>query len=302
MNRRNFIQNTVLTSALAAVDPLQLWKENETTITILHTNDVHSHIEPFASDHPRNPNMGGVARRAQLIEQIKAENPNILLLDAGDSFQGTPYFNYFEGELEWKLMSQMGYHATTLGNHEFDNGLTGILKPLEFATFDLLIANYDFSNTILEGRVKPYRIYQIAGIKIGVFGLGVELQGLVDKRMYLETKYLDPVEIATDMVRILKNEKKCDAVICLSHLGFDYRNEPTKISDKKLAQLTNDIDVIIGGHTHTFMEKPFIQKNKLEEDVMIHQVGAYGIYLGRIDLTFQKNRGIQSNTRVLTVG
>ncbi|MBS4039794.1 MAG: metallophosphatase [Flavobacteriales bacterium] len=302
MNRRNFIQNTVLTSALAATNPIELFAENETKITILHTNDVHSHIEPFPSDHPRNANMGGVAKRAKLIQQIKAENPNVLLLDAGDSFQGTPYFNYFEGELEWKLMSQMGYHATTIGNHEFDNGLTGILKPLEFAKFDLLSANYDFSNTILEGRIKPYKIYQIAGIKIGVFGLGVELQGLVDKRMYLETKYLDPVEISTDMVRILKDKHQCDVIICLSHLGFDYRNEPNKISDKKLAQLTNGIDVIIGGHTHTFLEKPFVLKNKMDKEVMINQVGAYGIYLGRIDLTFQKNKGVQTNTRVLQVG
>ena len=259
-------------------------------LTILHTNDVHSYIDPFPADHPRNANMGGVARRAALIETIRKENPNVLLLDAGDFFQGTPYFNYYGGELEFKLMSMMKYDASTIGNHDFDNGLQGLYAQLPHATFDFISANYDFKNTVMDGFVKPYKIFDKNGIKVGVFGLGVELQGLVDKKMYGETVYNDPIETAQDMVRILKKEQKCDLIICLSHIGYSYRNEPEKICDLKLAALTNDIDMIIGGHTHTFLDKPTIVKNLDGKEVLVNQVGCYGINLGRIDVFFDSNK------------
>src|SRR5690606_27939502 len=156
-------------------------------LTVLHTNDVHSHIDSFPADHPKYANKAGIVKRAVLIEKIRKENPNVLLLDAGDSFQGTPYFNYYGGELEFKLMSKMGYEATTIGNHEFDNGIEGLAAQLPNAQFDFLSANYDFKNTILDGLVKPYKVFYKDGIKVGVFGLGVELAGLVDKKMYKET-------------------------------------------------------------------------------------------------------------------
>ena len=234
--------------------------------------------------------MGGVARRAALIESIRKENPNVLLLDAGDIFQGTPYFNYYGGELEFKLMSMMKYDASTIGNHDFDNGLQGLYAQLPHATFDFISANYDFKNTVMDGFVKPYKIFDKNGIKVGVFGLGVELQGLVDKKMYGETVYNDPVETAQDMVRILKKEQKCDLVICLSHIGYSYRNEPNKICDLNLATLTKDIDMIIGGHTHTFLDKPTVVKNLEGKDVLVNQVGCYGINLGRIDVFFDSDK------------
>jgi len=159
------------------------------------------------ADDPKNPNMGGVVNRAALIQAVRKENPNVLLLDAGDIFQGTPYFNYYGGELEFKLMSMMQYDVAAIGNHDFDNGIEGLHSQLPNAKFDFLCANYDFRNTLMDGFVRPYKIYTIDGIKIGVFGLGVELAGLVDPKNYKETKYLDPIEISKDMAQILKIEK-----------------------------------------------------------------------------------------------
>ncbi|MBP6127293.1 bifunctional UDP-sugar hydrolase/5'-nucleotidase [Flavobacterium sp.] len=289
MKRRNFIKNTAATSALLSLSGLSLSSFStvkEKKITILHTNDVHSHIDPFPENHPRNPSMGGVARRANIIEQIRKEEENVLLLDAGDIFQGTPYFNYYGGELEFKLMSMMKYDLATLGNHDFDNGIDGFFAQLPNANFDFVSANYDFKNTELNGIVKPYKTFIKNGIKIGVFGLGIELEGLVDKKLYKETKYNNPIDVATDVTKTLKETEKCDLIICLSHLGFDYKNEKDKPSDLKLAAATQDIDLIIGGHTHTFLDKPVIKTNKTGKQVVINQVGAYGINLGRIDFYF----------------
>ena len=286
MKRRTFIKNTAATSALVTLSGVSLSSFTtikERKITILHTNDVHSHIDPFPDNHPKNPAMGGVARRASLIEQIRKEETNVLLLDAGDIFQGTPYFNYYGGELEFKLMSMMKYDLATMGNHDFDNGIDGFHAQLPHANFEFVSANYDFKNTELNGIVKPYKIFTKQGIKIGVFGLGVQLEGLVDKKLYKETVYNNPIEVATDISKTLKQEEKCDLIICLSHLGFDYKNEPEKPSDIKLATQTQDIDLIIGGHTHTFLDKPIIKTNKIGKQVVVNQVGAYGINLGRID-------------------
>lgn len=304
MKRREFIKNTAAGTALVGFGGLSLtsFEQLKTKhLTILHTNDVHSHIDPFPANHPKNANMGGVVKRAVLIEKIKQENQNVLLLDAGDSFQGTPYFNYYGGELEYKLMSKMGYEATTIGNHEFDNGIDGLAAQMPHAKFDILSANYNFENTVMNGVVKPYKIFHKDGIKVGVFGLGVELAGLVDKKMYKETIYLDPVEISLDTVKKLKHDEKCDLIICLSHLGYAYKDEPSKISDVKLASLTRDIDLIIGGHTHTFLDKPTILKNLDGKDVLVNQVGCYGINLGRIDFYFDSDSTVISQGKSIIV-
>jgi 5'-nucleotidase len=299
MNRRDFLQKTLVSSAIVSLGGLNqlcyaatneqasIPNLNLKQLTILHTNDVHSYIDPFPATHPKNPNMGGVARRAALIEMIRKENSNLLVLDAGDIFQGTPYFNYFGGEIEFKLMSLMKYDLATIGNHDFDNGIDGLYKQLPNASFEFVNANYDLKNTLLDTHVKPYKIFVKDGIKVGVFGIGVELEGLVDKRNFKETKYLDPVEIAQDMSKILKIEKKCDLVICLSHIGYQYKNDVAKISDVKLAKLTKNIDLIIGGHTHTFLDKPTILMNAEDKEVIVNQVGCYGVQLGRIDFYFE---------------
>ncbi|HNZ42563.1 MAG TPA: metallophosphatase [Bacteroidales bacterium] len=266
-------------------------KDKEVKITILFTNDTHSRIESYPANDSKNPGLGGYARRAALIKKIRSEEPNVMLFDAGDVFQGTPYFNFFGGELEFKLMSMMGYTAMTLGNHDFDNGLEGLLKQLPQATFDIISSNYDFSATILKDKIQACKIYNVAGVKVGVFGLGIELQGLVSALNYGKTRYLNPVEKAAEMAYLLKKEKKCDLVICLSHLGFSYQDK--KVSDATLAKQSKNIDIIIGGHTHTFMDKPYTFRNSDGKNIIIGQVGTGGVKLGRIDLLFSKKNGIK---------
>jgi 5'-nucleotidase len=298
MERRHFIQQTAAAGTLIGLGGLglQSFSRNLKQITILHTNDVHSHIDPFGPEDGRNANQGGVARRYSLIESIRKENPNTLLLDAGDIFQGTPYFNYYGGELEFKLMSMLKYDAATLGNHDFDNGIDGLYAQLPHANFEFISANYDFSNTVMNTHVKPYKTIMVDGVKIGVFGLGIELDGLVSKNMYKETIYLDPIETSQDMTRILKVNENCDLIICLSHIGYQYKSE--KISDIKIAKATKDIDLIIGGHTHTFLPKPTIEKNSEGKDVLVNQVGCFGINLGRIDFYFDtdKNKAVNGTS------
>lgn len=299
MKRRDFIQQSSATAALVTIGGFGLQSfstaAKTSKITILHTNDVHSHIDAFGPEDSRNANKGGVARRASLIEFIRNENTNTLLLDAGDIFQGTPYFNYYGGELEFKLMSKLKYDAATIGNHDFDNAIDGLYAQLPHAEFQFISSNYDFSNTIMDTHVKPYKIFNKNGIKIGVFGLGIELNGLVDPSMYKETKYLNPVEITQEMTRILKTEEKCDLIICLSHLGYEYKTNPDKISDLKLAASTKDIDLIIGGHTHTFLQKPTVVKNSEGKNMLVNQVGCYGINLGRIDFYFDSDKNKSAN-------
>ena len=302
MKRRNFIKKTSASLALASVGGLT-FKSCETKpkhITILHTNDTHSQIEPFDPSHHKFANKGGVAGRASLIQKVRNENPNTLLLDAGDIFQGTPYFNYFSGEIEFKLMSLLKYDAATMGNHDFDNSIEGFHHQLPNANFDFVCANYDFKNTILNTLVKPYKIFFKDGIKIGVFGLGIELQNLVSPELFKETNYLDPIEITKDITRELKENENCDLIICLSHLGYHYKNTQ-KVSDLKLAAATKDIDLIIGGHTHTFLPKPTLVKNVNNETVIVNQVGAYGVNLGRIDFYFdnQSNKEISNKTIIV---
>jgi 5'-nucleotidase len=290
-SRRSFIKTLSASAALLAIgaNPLAAAaKERITKLTILHTNDVHSRIEPFPEDGSRNAGLGGVARRASLIKQIRAEEEQVLLLDAGDIFQGTPYFNLYGGELEIKLMSKLGYDAATMGNHDFDAGIDGFEKQLKHANFPFLIANYDFSGTVLEGKTQPFKVFQKGALKIGVFGLGIALEGLVEVSNYGQVKYLDPIPVANQIANQLKQEQQCDLVICLSHLGYSYKDN--KVSDKVLSDQTSGIDLIIGAHTHTFMTAPEIRKNKQGEEVRIFQVGFAGINLGRIDYYFEKGR------------
>jgi 5'-nucleotidase len=304
MKRRDFIQKTAASTTLLTLGGLSLSSfttDDIKKITILHTNDVHSHIDPFPASHPKNPNMGGVSRRAAVIESIRKETQNVLLLDAGDIFQGTPYFNYYGGELEFKLMSMMQYDLSTIGNHDFDNGLDGLVAQMPHAKFEFVNANYDFKNTVFDSFVKPYKIFVKDGIKIGVFGVGIELKGLVDPKLYKETVYNNPIEIAQQTAKTLKEDKKCDIVICLSHLGFKYKDDAQKPSDIMLAQRTKNIDLIIGGHTHTFLDKPVIEKNLDGKEVLVNQVGCFGINLGRIDFYLDANKNVSSSGRSIII-
>jgi len=303
MKRKDFIKNSIYGSAGIglAINNLSCKSDLSKKITILHTNDVHSHIEPFSSDHSEFPNKGGFERRSTLINDIRKHNPDTLLFDAGDIFQGTPYFNFYGGEIEFKLMSMLKYDAATIGNHDFDNGIGGLNSQLPNASFDLISSNYDFTNTILETKIKEYKTYNKSGIKIGVFGLGIELEGLVSKDLYKETKYLSPVEIADDITSKLKNEENCDLIICLSHLGYKYDNAPNKICDLTLAKQTKDIDLIIGGHTHTFMNQPKVVKNKTDKNVLINQVGCFGLFLGKVDFFFDQKNNKSFNSSLVMI-
>ena len=288
--RREFIQKSMLAAGLiplsnSLAESLTASKKL-VKISILHTNDVHSHVEPFPYNHKRYAGKGGAQNRYNLIQKLRKENPNTLLFDCGDIFQGTPYFNLYGGELELKLMSKMGYDAATMGNHDFDNGIDGFLKVKHHANFPFVCSNYDFSETQLKGKTLPYKIFHKEGVKIGVFGIGIELKGLVDKKLYEKTRYLDPILTAQKYADLLKQKHDCNLVICLSHLGYKY--EGKKVSDSQLATKTSGIDLILGGHTHTFLEKAEKIKNKNGELVLVNQVGWAGLNLGKVDFYFNK--------------
>jgi 5'-nucleotidase len=289
-SRREFLKKTSLAGAgilaYSAIPFDALAKNEMVKITILHTNDVHSHIDPFPDNDPKFAGLGGAVRRAAIIKKIRQEEKNVLLLDVGDVFQGTPYFNLYGGELEFKLMSMMQYDASTIGNHDFDNGLEGLVRQLPHANFPFITCNYDFSDTPMAGKTIPHKIFLKDGIRIGVFGLGIELEGLVDKKLSGNTKYSDPVVKAAEAAHYLKMDQKCDLVICLSHLGYKY--ESKKISDVELAKQSKNIDLILGGHTHTFLDTPVSYKNSDNKEVLVAQVGWAGIRLGRIDYIFER--------------
>lgn len=288
INRRKFLEQSVLTSGALALSSVLPSSEAEAAaavrrITILHTNDVHSRLDPFPMDGSRNQGLGGVAARAALIADIRAEGGEVLLLDAGDIFQGTPYFNLYRGEPEMKAMEKMGYDAATMGNHDFDAGLENFAAQLLHVSFPILICNYDFSGTVMESKFQPYKIFRKGDLKIGVLGVGIELRGLVPENLYGKTVYLNPIESANRTADLLRKQG-CDMVICLSHLGDKYDDD--KVSDEILAKESYDIDLIIGGHTHRFFEQPRKYPNRRGADTVVNQVGWAGIQLGRLDYTF----------------
>jgi 5'-nucleotidase len=290
LNRRRFLKTGFSGAAVLALglnSESVFAKDDFKKLTILHTNDVHSRIDPFPLDGSINAGKGGVSQRAALISKIRAEEKNVLLLDAGDIFQGTPYFNLWGGELEIRMMSMMGYDASIMGNHDFDNGVEGFAKQLRHANFPIINSNYNFADTPMEGESIPYKIFEKQGLKIGVYGLGIQLDGLVNSVQYGNTKYLNPVEKALKYEKELKLDHKCDLVICLSHLGYKYKEQ--KISDVVLASNLYHTDLIIGGHTHTFLTTPDIIINKNGNETLVNQVGFAGINLGRIDYVFSSN-------------
>lgn len=294
-SRRSFLRKSTLASigliGLRQFGVADLPKDETRRLVIAHTNDMHSHIDPFPADDPKFPGLGGMADRATIIDQLRSTHGDILLLDAGDIFQGTPYFNFFGGSLELELMSKMGYDCATMGNHDFDGGMDGFLRAKKKADFPFICSNYDFTDTLLEGQTISYRTIKKNGIRIGIFGLGVELQGLVDNRLCAGVKYLDPIDVAKEKSRFLKYEKKCDMIICLSHLGYSYDHD--KVSDLVLANSVSDIDLIIGGHTHTFLDSPTVIQNTPERNTYINQVGWAGVKLGVLQFELARERKIK---------
>lgn len=287
LSRRKFIRNSaVATAGLFALPSLAA--NNIEKLMIMHTNDMHCHFEPFPDNDPKYAGRGGMNRISAYVKKMRQHNPDLLLLDCGDFSQGTPYYNFFKGEVVLKLMSEMGYDATTIGNHEFDSGLTSFKKDLQFANFPIVSSNYDFSTTPLNGLIKQSLVIERNALRIGIYGLGIELQGLVGKSLSGNTQHLNPLEKALEMEDYLKNNQQCDLVICLSHLGFKY--DTPKVSDIVLAKNTRYTDLILGGHTHTFLDAPYEEVNKAKQTVVINQVGWAALMLGQLEFYFERQK------------
>ena len=256
------------------------------TLTILHTNDTHSTIMPL------NPNLadtmladrGGYLRRMNMIRQQRQQDPDLLLFDSGDFSQGSAYYSLFQGDVEIGLMNRMGYDAATIGNHEFDFGLDNMIRLFKMAQFPIVCSNYDFADTELKDIVKPYIIIKRKGLKIGVFALCPPLEGLVFTKNYGPLRFLDPVEKTNEMVDILKRQKKCDVVICISHLGWGSSQYP----DNRFIQQTRGVDLVLGGHTHTYFQELQYEKNLDGQPVPVDQNGKHAAFVGKLLLTFQK--------------
>jgi 5'-nucleotidase len=294
ITRRDFLTTSAAFGAFAIASPRELFAA-ETVITILHTNDTHSQIDPLPAND-RNAEKGGVARRATLVKRIRKENPNTLLIDAGDVLQGTPYFNFYKGEVEYKAMSAIGYDVGTLGNHEFDNGVEALAAALKFANFDIVSANYDVKGTVLESRVKPYVVKTVGGIRIGLFGLGISPTALITAQNFKGVTYIDPVVAARETVKKLREQERCAFVVCMSHLGY---LQDGKSGDSFVSAQVDGIDFIASGHTHTFMEKPVTQTQPCGAKTLIFQVGKSGIYVGRVDFTFRSGKVAAFSARLL---
>jgi 5'-nucleotidase len=316
IDRRRFLQ-TSLAGGLVVASPRSMveWLSNpmwstisaplleaqvgEKLITILHTNDTHSQIDPLPANDRQYPDKGGVARRATLVKRIRKENPNTLLVDAGDVFQGTPYFNFFKGEVEYKSMSLIGYDVVTLGNHDFDNGVDALAAAMKFANFDFVSSNYEVRGTPLENRVKPYAVRELGGLRVGLFGMGISPDNLITPANFKGVKYNDPVKAARDVVDTLRGTERCTLVIGMSHLGYYAEPKDGSVGDSQVAAQVDGIDFIASGHTHTFMKQPVITKAPAGGNTIIFQVGRSGIYVGRVDFKIRDGKVVASAGRLL---
>ena len=253
-------------------------------LVILHTNDTHSTVEQL------NPNLankdlagrGGYIRRLELLRQERQQHPDLLYFDSGDFSQGSPFYTLFKGDVEIGLMNQMGIDAATIGNHEFDYGLENMARLFKMANFPIVCANYDFTGTVVEGLVKPYVIIKRNGVKIGVFGLAPKLDGLVESANCKGVTYLDPVAKALEMATLLKKKKKCDMVICISHLGW------LDDGDKAMIKGSRYIDLVLGGHTHTYLERLEYVPDLDGHQVAVDQNGKHGIWIGKMVVDLKK--------------
>ncbi len=291
MKRRDFVRAVGVGAAGALWLPDLVDAQDDRRLVILHTNDTHSRIDPFPKDGGSLQGLGGVARRATLVARVREEEPNVLLLDSGDVVQGTPYFNLFHGEVEWKAMSLMGYDVGTIGNHEFDNGVGGLVEMLDHANFELVCANYSIASAELASRLQPHTVRDVGGVRVGIFGLGIRLNGLVAPRSFTGVEYVDAVGVAREMVAELR-AAGCEVVVCLSHVGHEYRDD--RASDVRLAAEVPGLDVILGGHTHTFMDRPHVHRHPDGSTTLVHQVGWGGVRLGRVDLSVTRDGRVRS--------
>lgn len=289
-HKENKMKKIGILAALFVLLLQPLAAQRQDTLFVLHTSDTHSRIEPISQrSADRNAGLGGVVRRVSFVKQYRAEHPGVLLFDCGDFSQGTPYYNMFRGELEVKMMNLMGYDALTIGNHEFDFGLENMARLFRMADFPVVCANYEVAGTPLEGLVKPYVVLERQGVRVGVFGLSPRVEGLVQAANCEGIVYRDPIPVAREMARLLRKEERCDVVICLSHLGL-YGSGLGDAGDEVLAAQTEGIDLILGGHSHTFLERPAFYENASGQEVPVMHTGRNGVYVGELTLEIKKNQ------------
>jgi 5'-nucleotidase len=289
LNRRNFIKRGLITAGTLALIPTWAFRPNEMTkLVVLHTNDLHCRFEPFPNTDPKFAGKGGMNRISAYAKALRKVEPQLLMLDCGDFSQGTPYYNFFGSELVLKMMTEMGYDASTIGNHEFDLGLDDLSNAMNSSGFPLVSSNYDFTGTPMERKIVKSLVLERNGLRIGIYGLGIELQGLVDKNLYGPTSYANPIHTALEQEEFLRTQERCDFIICLSHLGYEYKNEKT--SDCTIAAKTNTTDLILGGHTHTFLASPVEVINRRGEPVVVNQVGWGSLMLGQLEFYFERRK------------
>jgi 5'-nucleotidase len=305
ITRKEFLRRSAW---LAAGSALPLFGANRllaasslSDLTILYTNDSHARLDPFPENAVEFAGLGGIARRASLVKKIRSQQRNVLLLDAGDVFQGTPWFDVYGGKVDLELMTKMNYDAMAIGNHEFDRGPEGFAEAAQKAGFPFLASNYQVKDTPMNPFVQRLLVKEFNGFRVGIFGLGIQLDGVVPRDLYGDVRYRDPVAWARGMSNSLRRYHQCDYVICLSHLGYRYNDE--RIDDLKLAGQVGGIDLIIGGHTHTFLDNPVSVTNSDGKQTLITQMGHGGVRLGRIDLNLsERNSPFGMNSRFYTVG
>lgn len=290
ISRKDFLKKSALITA-GLMTPLsvgaKLFSPVKPNITILYTNDTHARLDPFPDNAVEFAGLGGIARRASLVKKIRSQNKNVLLLDAGDVFQGTPWFDVYGGEIDLKLMSEMGYDAMAVGNHEFDRGPDGFAEAAQKAKFPILASNYDATGTPMNSYLDRLIVREFDGFRVGIFGLGIELEGVVSPELYGDVKHRDPIAWANGMTNSLRDYHKCDFIICLSHLGFRYSSG--RMDDLTLAKKVAGIDLIIGAHTHTFLDYPVGVMNPEGSVTQITQMGHGGVRLGRIDVSYNEH-------------
>lgn len=277
----------ILSIIMMLLCALSVSAQKSKQLTILHTNDTHSTILPLKEElaDTMKAGRGGCIRRIAMIQEERKKDPELLLFDSGDFSQGSAYYTLFKGEVEIGLMNRMGYDCSTIGNHEFDFGMENMARLFKMANFPIVCSNYDFTGTILEGLVKPYIILHRKGLKIGVFALDPKMEGLVFAKNCQGIKYLDPIRVANDMANKLKNKEKCDLVICVSHLGW----EPiSQMGDPMMISHSRNIDVVLGGHSHSYFKKPEVVKDADGKDVTVDQNGKHAIYVGKLVLNMNR--------------
>jgi len=265
-------------------------------LLLVHTNDTHSCIEPLDpySVNRSIADKGGYIRRSTLLNDMRELEPELLLLDCGDFSQGSAYYSLYKGEVEVRLMNHMKYDAATIGNHEFDFGIDNMVRLFEMAEFPIVCCNYDFGTTPLKDIVKPYTIVYKKGLKIGLLGVCPEMEGLVTKENYDGITYMSPIECGNKVADYLKNEEHCDLVIAISHLGWKKPelggpSADGQIWDQDFISFTRNIDIVVGGHSHTYFQHPEYVNNLDGKPVICNQMGKNAQYVGTMTIEMNKN-------------